>query len=115
VFAEISSQPLMSANSRSYIGELVRLAGGVNIADSLPQLYGVINAETVVRQHPDIILVLHPQSSAAEVRRRLGWGGIPAVRQGRVYAGLDLDLLMRPGPRFVDAALALNRILYDTK
>lgn len=112
VFAEISARPLMTGSDQSFLGQLIALAGGANIAGELPQPYAAINPELVALRRPDVILVLHPGASAGEVGRRLGWSSIPAVRYGRIVTGLDLDLLMRPGPRLAEAALRLHHVLY---
>lgn len=109
VFAEIADRPLMTGNDHSFLGRLIALAGGVNIAGDMHQDYAVINPEEVIAQKPDIILVLHPGTKAEELRNRIGWSSIPAVKQGRIVDGLDLNLLMRPGPRFPQAA----RILFE--
>ena len=42
---------------------------------------------------------------------RPGWSGLKAVRARRVYCDLNMDLLLRPGPRLVDGlAMLRNRI-----
>ncbi len=113
VFAEISAQPLMSGSHQSFLGQLIQLAGGVNIAGDLGQPYAPINPESVIRSQPDVILILHPQALPQDVKRRWGWSHLPAVKKGRVHSELDLDLLMRPGPRFVEAVEALHKIIYE--
>jgi ABC-type Fe3+-hydroxamate transport system substrate-binding protein len=51
-------------------------------------------------------------SAAQSVGGRLGWGGIKAVKTGRVYDDIDPDTLFRPGPRLIDGLRALNDRFY---
>jgi iron complex transport system substrate-binding protein len=115
VFAEISDRPLMTGSDHSFLGQLISLAGGRNVAGDMLQDYAAIDPEMVVDREPDIILVLHPGTTVAEVRGRIGWSSVPAVKEGRVVAGLDLDLLMRPGPRYPLAARALYQVFHGQR
>jgi len=115
VFAEISDRPLLTGNDRSFLGQLIALAGGKNIAADMPETYAAFNPELVIARKPDIILIFHPGTDAREVARRPGWAHIPAVKNGRIYYGFDLELMMRPGPRFVQAARMLQQIFYEKK
>jgi iron complex transport system substrate-binding protein len=111
VYVEISSTPPMSAGGGTFINDIIERAGGRNVFARVAQEYPVVDAERLVSLDPEVILILHPASSAAEVRRRLGWERISAVREGRVYDGLDPDLFFRPGPRVVEAVRVLARLL----
>jgi len=108
VFVEIDSAPLFTCGGKSFLGELVRIAGGRNLFEDLPRDYAVVSAERVVTGKPDVILVVHPNAKARDVKERLGWGAIPAVKEDRVYDGLDEDVLTRPGPRIGLAAEILQ-------
>jgi len=107
VFVEIDSAPLFTCGGRSFLGELVRIAGGRNLFEDLPRDYAVVSAEWVVTGKPDVILIVHPNAKARDVKERLGWGAIPAVKENRVYDGLDENVLTRPGPRIGLAAKIL--------
>lgn len=115
VFAEIADRPLMTGSDRSFLGQLIALAGGRNVAGDMPQDYAAVDPEMVVDRKPDIILVLHPGTSLGEVSGRIGWSSIPAVKNGRIVTGLDLDLLMRPGPRFPLAARSLFEVFHGQR
>lgn len=115
VFVEIGSSPLYTASPSSFIGRMLAAAGGRNIADGLPQDYGAINPEAVIVKNPDIILILHPMAKKADVAKRIGWSGVNAVRTGRVYDAIDLDIVLRPGPRFVIGLGELRRILREPR
>lgn len=112
VYLEIDSAPLITCGGKSFVGELIRIAGGRNLFEDLPQPYGVVNAEKIVAGAPEVILIAHPNAAAKDVKERLGWSAIPAVRESRVYDNLDPDILTRPGPRMGQAAEALYSVFY---
>lgn len=109
VFIEVSDVPLITCGSKSFIDELITLAGGVNIAGSIKQEYPVVSSEFVVKKNPDIIIVLHPGSSPKD---RLGWQDIKAVKDGQIYEDIDPDILERPGPRIIQGIKALEQSIY---
>jgi len=112
VYIEISGTPLMTAGGGTFINELLEMAGGRNVFESSVQEYPVVDPEAVLKADPQVILLLHPDMRAPDVARRIGWGGISAVRQGRVYDQLDDDLFFRPGPRIVEGVGLLARLLH---
>ncbi|MBM3331354.1 cobalamin-binding protein [candidate division WOR-3 bacterium] len=113
VYAEISGTPLMTAGGGTFINELLVRAGGRNVFASSAQEYPVVDPEAVLAADPEVILLLHPDMSARDVAARVGWGGISAVKKGRIYEKLDEDLLFRPGPRIVDGVVLLARLLHS--
>lgn len=108
VFIEIGADPLMTAGDDSFVGEMIRLAGGENVAQGLPRRYAVINAERVITADPEVIIIAHPAASRATVAERLGWEGIDAVRSGRVFDDIDPDLIMRASPRVAQGVAELR-------
>jgi len=113
VYAEISSQPLMTAGNLGLVGLLIDRAGGENIMLDLARDYAVINPEIVIQRRPDIILILHPQTDKKRLTERIGWQNIPAVKNKKVFDDLDLDIILRAGPRSVMGLKELNRIFYE--
>jgi iron complex transport system substrate-binding protein len=112
VFAEIAANPLFSAGHKSFLGQMIAAAGGVNITADLEEYYAAVNPEIVAERDPDIILILHPGSSSSQVCQRMGWQEIKAVRSKRVYDSLDQDMVLRPGPRFVEGLKLLHQAFY---
>ncbi len=113
VYVEISSQPLMTAGHKGLVGLLIDRAGGENIMSDLDRDYAVINPEIVIQRRPDIILILHPQTDEKQLAERIGWQNIPAVKNKKVFDDLDLDIILRAGPRSVIGLKELNRIFYE--
>ncbi len=114
VFIEIWGDPLMTAGRRSFVSELVALAGGRNLGDELAGDYVTVSPEWVARSDPDVILCLYMASdtrAAERVAARAGWRHLRAVRERRVYDGFDTDVLFRPGPRVLEGVESLRRTL----
>lgn len=105
VYVEIAENPLVTATDGSFVGELVTLAGGTSIAEGAKP-YVVMNPERVVGKDPAVIIIAHPASTPEQVKARIGWDSITAVRKNRVYT-VDANLVLRPGPRIVQAVLQL--------
>ena len=114
VYVEISSSPLVTIGPGSFLDELIERAGGRNIYSGSGQEYPLVDAEFVVKADPEVIILLHA-GSGEDVRSRLGWQGITAIKQGRVITDLDENLVSRPGPRFVEAIRGLGARLHEDK
>ncbi len=109
VYIELSPRPLVTVGGKSYLNEMLEMAGGINIFSDCAQPYPVVGQETVIQRNPEVIIVLHPES----ITDRLGWQHITALRNNRVYTDFDEDLLMRPGPRLVEGFRLLVHCLHE--
>lgn len=107
VYIELNGQPLMTVGSGSLLGEVLDSAGGCNVFAELTREFPIVSQEEVIRRDPEVIIVLHPGS----VVDRTGWSRVRAVREGRVFAALDDDLLLRPGPRLALGYAELRKVL----
>jgi iron complex transport system substrate-binding protein len=114
VFVEIWHDPLSTAGKGSFVDELVTLAGGINIASDTKIPYSIFSPEEVIKRNPDCIIVTYmvDGSPVRSMESRFGWSGIAAVKSGRVYADIDSDILLRPGPRVIQGLKELNKRLY---
>ena len=75
--------PLKTVGRRTYIGDLLELAGGQNVAGDAAE--GVLlSAEKLIEADPDVILCVGQPADAAAFAARPGMDGLRAVRQGRV-------------------------------
>lgn len=114
VFVEIWSDPLMTAGSGSLITELITLAGGRNIGAEVARDYFPVSPEWIIAHDPDIIICLD-LADAKAVSARAGWSKLKAVRSGRVYAGLDNNIIERPGPRVLAGVAVLRECISGKK
>ena len=106
-FYELSSGPLYTATSETFIGSVLALAGlknvaGVYVAGSD---YPEFSSEVVVHDNPSFIFVADDEP-VATIAKRPGWSTLTAVRQHRVVE-LNEDIASRWGPRIVDLLRAV--------
>lgn len=94
----------------TYTGDILRAAGGVSVFAGRDRL-GRVSGEAVWRADPDRILIAGPPARVPALMQRPGWEGIRAVRAGRVDA-VTRALLLIPGPRVVEGAEMLARLLH---
>lgn len=115
VFIEIWQNPLTTAGRDSFLNELIELAGGVNIAYDLRRAYGSFSPECVIKRNPDCIILayMNGENPLNEVKLRAGWSEISAVKNKRVYGDIDIDILLRPGPRVVLGVEEIYKKLYE--
>jgi len=101
---------LWTAGDGTFFDELVRLAGGENIAHDL-EGWKIISKETVLARDPQIIFCSRmgeKQSFLQKVLADPQLSQIDAVKNGWVYE-LEQNIIERPGPRIV---VGLEKISY---
>ncbi len=109
VYIELSPRPIVTIGKKSYLNELLELAGGRNIFADLDKDYPIVSQEEIIRRNPDIIILLHPEN----IEQRTGWRTIAAIKNKKVYTDIDEDYLMRPAPRIVKGFKELKRIIHE--
>lgn len=115
VYLEIYRDPLMSVSDKSFVGELIELAGGDNIFSELERDYSRIKAEDVIKANPDVIICF--SQDAENISQRMGWQNISAVKLRRIYWERDInpDLIMRAGPRSHKGAYRLFELIHEVR
>jgi iron complex transport system substrate-binding protein len=109
VFFHTWEKPLITIGGGSFLSELVAIAGGRNVYDSLPSPSPTVTIEDVLRRDPQYILVGPLERPRILTSAR--WQAIPAVRAGRVIA-YDTNLVARPSVKLGEAAVSLARALH---
>ena len=98
--------PLMTPGSGTRHNELIRMAGGTNIARDLTG-YATISLEAVIEANPQVIIAGVGMGSGKDlpfqyVKTEPRLRNVDARINNRVYS-IDVDLAGRPGPRITDA------------
>ena len=114
VFYEVWHEPLMTTTHNTFIGEIIELAGGINIFGDLDEQYPTISAEQIIASDPQVIVgpSSHGDQLTVEIiAQREGWQNIAAVKNNAIYI-LDGDIVSRPTPRVIEALEELAVIFY---
>ena len=111
LFYEIdASGGIFTPPAESIYGEMFKLAGAEPISGNASYS---ISLEDLVAADPQVILLGDAAYgvTADAVKARSGWGGMTAVKDGRIV-GVDDIVITRPGPRLVDGLAALIRAIH---
>ena len=109
--------PLIVAGPGSFAGELVDLAGGINVVKEEGPRYRTYNIERVLTLAPEVLIdsSMAPSgeksNDAALYERWSRFPSLPAVKNKRLH-WVDPQLFARPGPRLVEALEKLSAIFH---
>jgi iron complex transport system substrate-binding protein len=100
-----------AASEASFMGEILQSLGLQNVVPASLGSFPKLNPEFVVRADPDFILL--GETAGESLQKRPGWASLRAVRTQRVCAfdRSQVDVLVRSGPRMVDAARGIVECL----
>ena len=111
VYAEFWSDPPMTCGKKTFLAEMITLAGGKNLGDVSERDYFAISTEWLVARQPDIVLCFYMADAKLlpeRIAARAGWSVLPAVTRKKIYGGFDNTLLLRPGPRALEGLRLLQ-------
>ena len=109
VLIAVQASPLWVAGPRTFVHEMIALAGGANLASDAKPGFNQFSAETAVWRNPDVII--GTAKGDKQVFTKGLWKDTRAARAGRVYEA-DPDLLVRPGPRLADGILTIAGLVH---
>lgn len=112
----------MILTNKSYLGNLVEIAGGKNVYTSKTQIYESPSNESLSTKKPDVILRLEhalpnvtlPQFKQ-EFKKNPVWKKMPAVKNGRVYDLQQPDFNASANMNVPQALKKLSKWLYPEK
>lgn len=113
VMLVVSFQPLIVLGGKTFLAELLELAGGINIAGQSASTYPTLSREAVVAANPDIIIVMSDILKEETELLTLfpEWKNLTAIRNHQVFR-VNSDIVSRPGPRATDGLVALYKIIH---
>jgi iron complex transport system substrate-binding protein len=111
----VGHQPTVAVGHGSYLDDLLRLAGGDNIADVVPQGWPHLSLEYIIAMRPEVILDGQMGSDASTpVGFWSRYPEIPAVHERRVF-GYPQDPVLHPGPRVGQTLEILARLIHPER
>ncbi len=111
---------LVVVGKASYLNDVIQIAGGENIFRDAVAAYPGVSLEEVIARNPEVIIDTGDMGNSSErptehIRQVLAvWQRarvVAAVRNNRVFPMTD-DFYTVPGPRVVNAAQAILKILH---
>jgi len=114
VYWEVFDEPRMTTGPSTFTGQLLELAGGVNIFADVSEDYPQISDEVVIERNPAVIMgpdTMGDKLTIETVAQRPGWDQVAAVQNGRIYL-FDGDMVARSGPRLAQVLEVMAKALY---
>ncbi|SCY94691.1 ABC transporter substrate-binding protein [Alkaliphilus peptidifermentans] len=114
VFYQIWDEPLRTAGPGSFIDDLIRLAGGENIAADAEGAYPQFSTESLVERDPEVYLAPAHTSDKDflteeeelnlinAIKSRPGFSEISAAKNDKIEL-LEPNIVSRPGARIIEA------------
>ncbi|MBU0687354.1 MAG: cobalamin-binding protein [Candidatus Margulisbacteria bacterium] len=113
VIVIVGTNPLIVAGSGTFIEDMVKNAGGRNIANQNGIPWPQYSLERIIIEDPDVIIIA---KGIAEGKKGIyndrRWQSLKAVKNDRVLV-VDADLISRPGPRVVDVVEQIAKFLHN--
>jgi iron complex transport system substrate-binding protein len=107
----VGHRPLIVAGGGTLQDELLRVAGGINVAADAGTAFPEVPLELVVARAPEVILDAAMGTEAGGRDLFADLRSVPAVRDGRIIT-VAPDTLFRAGPRVGEAAAQLAAALH---
>jgi iron complex transport system substrate-binding protein/vitamin B12 transport system substrate-binding protein len=119
VFVQAGSEPEYALGGEHIVSDIIARCGGVNVFERSTTLAPKISVEGVIASKPDLVLIgrsgLTATSSPDSVARDYWSGfGLSAAKNNQIYT-IDADMLYRPGPRLVDAAAQICKLIQSAR
>lgn len=115
LFFMLWNDPLMSIGPNTFIDQVFTKAGALSISGDADTAWPMYDMEWLIDNDPDVIL-LSPHGGSGLGKDDLmsdpNYSTISAVKEGRVFVMSNEDLLLRPGPRIVDALEEIFNLIY---
>jgi iron complex transport system substrate-binding protein len=114
VFIQIGDAPIVTVGKGSFADDIIRLAGGENIAGKEKEVYPRFGMEEILKRSPEVIVIssMNPKGDYQKILQEWNrWKTIPAVKNGRIHL-INSDLLDRPSPRIIDGLEEFAGVLH---
>jgi iron complex transport system substrate-binding protein len=110
-FFEISRTPLMTIGGTHFISEVMALCGATNIFANIDQITFTPSRESLLVKNPRIILHgAKLNNDKKQKRDNAIYAGLGAASREQIFA-IEADHILRPGPRLLDAAEVMCKIV----
>lgn len=115
VFYVVWTDPLTTAGSETFINDVIKAAGGVNVAEKVTS-WAKYSTEELVKDNPDMLIsALHSTDKGMtkeDISKNPIFSKLECVKKGNIYIMSDDNIIARPGPRIVQAVEEMAKVFY---
>lgn len=97
-----------TAGGDTFIGEIITLAGGTNIAQDIKGWS--ISKEQIAAGDPDLMIMPSGRNMVEDLGKTDFYKDLRAVKEGKLYE-ISEDMISRQGPRLADAFVEIAKII----
>ncbi|MFN8576791.1 MAG: helical backbone metal receptor [Candidatus Sericytochromatia bacterium] len=109
VFYCVWHDPLITTGNKSFINDIITLAGAKNITADINNSFIKYSPETLIAKNPDYIFI--PNNTYKKMNlKKLPWNQLKAVKSRRICVVND-DIFLRPSPRIIYAIREVQEII----
>lgn len=116
IYFEVSplAEGLWAAGSGTFMDEIASMLGFRNAFQDVDG-WKEISEEQVMERNPDYIVTVamyfgEGPEPTEEIKSRAGWDELKAIQENHVFK-LENDIMVRPGPRLLEAAKTLEELM----
>ena len=113
----VQTEPMRVVGVKTFVNEIIDLAGGQNVIEPTGDQYPSVGTETILTCGAEVIIqtamgtekIAKQQETAEKFWNR--FANLPAVKNKKVYV-IEADTVLRLGPRLPDGAMAVAKLLH---
>jgi iron complex transport system substrate-binding protein len=109
-------QPIWTMGSKTFIDDLIKTAGGINIFSNDFEKSRVVSLESIVAKNPQVIIVSGMATTGDQIynaiKKEERLKSVAAMVNNHIYKISDSNLIERPGPRIVDGLDELAKLIH---
>ncbi|MGB7581708.1 MAG: cobalamin-binding protein [Sedimentisphaerales bacterium] len=113
----VQTEPMRVVGIKTFVNEIIDLAGGQNVISPTGDQYPSVGTETILTSGAEVIIqsamgtedITKQQETAEKFWSR--YANLPAVKDKKVYV-LEADTVLRLGPRLPEGAMAVAKLLH---
>ncbi|MGD0571516.1 MAG: cobalamin-binding protein [Sedimentisphaerales bacterium] len=113
----VQTEPMRVVGVKTFVNEIIDLAGGQNVIEPTGDQYPSVGTETILTSGAEVIIqsamgaedITKQQEAAEKFWNR--FANLPAVKDKKVYV-LEADTVLRLGPRLPDGTMAVAKLLH---
>lgn len=102
VLVIVGYNPIIVAGRNTFIDDIIKHAGGVNVVGQAKVAYPHYSFEDLLRENPEYIIIPAGVVKLKEMLEDSRWRSLNAIRGNKILF-IDGDVFFRPGPRIVEA------------